>query len=69
VLKVEVEDPVGAGDAMAGYFSVAVAEGRPFVTALKRGIVAAPLAYRKAGAQSSIPLRAEVDQVIARTGW
>jgi ribokinase len=63
-LDVAVEDTVGAGDVLAGYFAAAVAEGSSFPHALGRGVVAASLSCRHLGAQRACPARAEVDAVV-----
>jgi ribokinase len=62
---VHAADTVGAGDTFAGYFSTAIAERRAFREALRLGVVAASLACRAVGAQRSMPLRAEVDALLA----
>lgn len=55
-----VTDSTGAGDAFAGAFAAALAEGLGIEAALKRGVVAGALACRRLGAVPSLPLRAEI---------
>ena len=64
-LVVEVTDPVGAGDALAGFFATAIAEGLPFSEALRIGVVAGSLACTEEGAQRSIPTRKKVQEHLA----
>ena len=57
---VEPVDTVAAGDAFNGALAVALAEGLPFGKAIRWGLAAGALAVTKAGAQPSMPTRAEV---------
>lgn len=68
-IEIKLVDSVGAGDAFAGHFGAAVAEGRAFPEALFRGVVAGGLSCERVGAQSAIPTAAEVDEVVARLGY
>ena len=54
-------DTVGAGDAFAGAYAVAMMEKKGIQEALQFANTAGALATQKAGAQASLPLRAEVD--------
>ncbi len=60
-LDVEVVDTTGAGDAFNGAFAAALAEGRPFLEAVRRGRSAGGLATTKAGARDGIPTRHQID--------
>lgn len=57
-------DTVGAGDAFAGAFAVALAEQRPLPEAVRFANAAGALATLKPGAQSAIPTRVEIDSRI-----
>ncbi|MQA96557.1 MAG: ribokinase [Streptosporangiales bacterium] len=57
----EVVDSTAGGDAFVGAFAVALAEGMPIVTALRRGVAAGTLAVGRPGGSSSLPGRAEID--------
>jgi len=61
-LEVEAVDTVGAGDAFNGAFAAALAEGRPFVEAVRRGRTAGGLAVTKPGAREGMPTRSEIDR-------
>jgi ribokinase len=63
---VEVVDTTAAGDSFVGAFSVALAEGLPLHTAVRRGCAAGALAVTHLGAQPSIPTRSEIDQLMTR---
>jgi len=58
-------DTVGAGDAFAGAFAVALCEGRPLADAVAFANRAGALATLKPGAQSAIPTRDEIEEVPA----
>jgi ribokinase len=60
-LEVEPVDTVGAGDAFNGALAAALAEGRPFVEAVRRGRTAGGLATMRHGAREGMPTRAEID--------
>jgi ribokinase len=64
-LRVEAVDTTAAGDTFIGAFAVALLEGGDPAAACMRAQHAAALAVTRPGAQSSIPLRAEVDRFIA----
>jgi ribokinase len=61
---VTVVDTTAAGDTFCGVLVAALAQQRPWPEALRRASVAAALACTRAGAQSSIPTRAEVDRLV-----
>jgi ribokinase len=60
-------DTVGAGDAFAGVFAVAFAEGRSLLESVKMASVAAALATLKPGAQRALPTREEILDVLDQT--
>ena len=60
-LDVEVVDTTGAGDAFNGAFAAALAEGRGFLDAVRRGRTAGGLATTRAGAREGMPTRKEID--------
>jgi ribokinase len=64
-LAVDPVDTVGAGDTFCGYLATAIAEGRTLDAALAFAAAAGSLACTKAGAQPSIPLRADVEEAIS----
>jgi ribokinase len=59
-------DSTGAGDAFVGALVVALLEKMPEAAALRFACATGALAATKAGAQPSLPLRAEVDALVAR---
>ncbi len=61
-LDVDPVDTVGAGDAFNGAFAAALAEGRPFVEAVRRGRTAGGLATTRHGAREGMPGRDEIDR-------
>lgn len=63
---VTVVDTVGAGDAFSAALAVALLEGRPPEKALDFACAAGALAVTRAGAQPSMPRRAEVEAILAR---
>jgi ribokinase len=65
---VDVVDSTAAGDAFVGAFGVALAEGADDATALRRGNAAGALAVTRAGAQPSLPTRAELDAWLRTPG-
>lgn len=60
-LRVKAVDTTAAGDCFNGALAVALAEGLPTVDAVEFANAAAALSVTKAGAQPSLPTRAEVD--------
>lgn len=63
---VPVVDTTAAGDAFVGAFAVALAEGASATEALTRGNAAGALTVTRAGAQPSLPTRAELDAWLDR---
>ncbi len=63
---VDVVDTTAAGDAFVGAFAVALGRGATLVEAARWGNAAGALAVTKAGAQPSLPSRAELEQMLAR---
>jgi len=59
--KVQAIDATGAGDAFNGALAVALAEGRSLAEAAAWANRAAALSVQRAGAQPSLPTRAEID--------
>ena len=57
-------DTTAAGDAFNGAIAVALAEGRPILEAARFANAAGALACTRAGAQPSIPSRADVDTLV-----
>jgi ribokinase len=71
--RVQVVDTTAAGDAFVGAFAVALAEGRSTREAAIWGNAAGALAVTRAGAQPSLPTRAELamflSQVTPQASW
>jgi ribokinase len=57
-------DTTAAGDTFNGALAVALAEGQPIESALRFANAAAAISVTRRGAQSSIPLRSEVDEFL-----
>jgi ribokinase len=57
-------DTTAAGDTFNGALAVALAEGQPIESALRFANAAAAISVTRRGAQSSIPLRNEVDEFL-----
>jgi ribokinase len=66
--KVKAIDTVAAGDAFNGGLALALSEGRPFAEAIRWGCATGALSTTKAGAQPSMPSRAEVEQLMQEQG-
>lgn len=62
--EVAVVDTTGAGDAFAGVFAAWLAEGAHIGAALTAGVAAGALATTRAGAQPSMPTRAEIEALL-----
>ncbi|KMK77439.1 hypothetical protein AB990_02890 [Alkalihalobacillus pseudalcaliphilus] len=60
--KVEVVDTTGAGDTFNGALAVALSEGCELVEAVRFANDAAALSVGKVGAQSGMPMKAELEQ-------
>lgn len=67
VPKVDVKDTTGAGDALCGAFAAAIAAGAAPGDALRRGVAAGSLACTVEGAQRSMPTKAAIDDLRARS--
>ncbi|MFN3214478.1 MAG: ribokinase [Henriciella sp.] len=65
--SVPVIDTTGAGDTFCGALAVALAEGKAPEEALRFAAAAGALAVTKAGAQPSLPTRAQVERLLAET--
>ena len=65
---VEVVDTTGAGDSLCGAFAAALALGETWSDAVRLGVAAGSLACTVAGAQPSVPTRAEIDWLLTQTG-
>ncbi len=63
--RVKAVDTVGAGDCFNGAFAVALLEGNDPWTAARFASAAAAISVTRAGAQASMPTRAEVDAFLA----
>jgi ribokinase len=60
-----VVETTGAGDAFNAGMAVALAEGRPPVEAARFGCATAAISVTRAGAAAAMPLRAEIDALLA----
>jgi sulfofructose kinase len=67
VFAVEAIDTLGAGDVFHGAFTLALAEGRDVVAALRFAAAAAGLKCTRLGGSMAAPRRAEVDALLARS--
>jgi ribokinase len=63
---VQATDTTAAGDAFNGGFAAALLEDLPLAQAVRWGAAAGALSATKAGAQPSMPTRAEFDQFLSR---
>jgi len=61
---VRAVDTVGAGDCFSGVLAVGLSEGMPLEEAALLATCAAALSVQKAGAQPSLPFRADIDRLI-----
>lgn len=61
-----VVETTGAGDAFNGGLAVALAEGHKLADALRFGCACAGLSVTRAGAAASMPLRTEIDALLAK---
>jgi ribokinase len=64
--RVEAVDTVAAGDAFNGGLAAALDRGLPFGEAIRWGMAAGALSVTRAGAQQSMPARAEVLALLER---
>lgn len=62
--KVEARDTTAAGDTFNAALAVALSEGRPMREALLFANAAAAISVTRPGAQTSVPSRSEVDELI-----
>jgi ribokinase len=58
-------DTTAAGDTLCGVLAAGLAAGLPVRSALRRAMAAATLCVGRAGAQTSIPRRVEIDALLA----
>jgi ribokinase len=65
---VEAVDATGAGDAFSGALAVELASGRSLREAIPFANAAGALATTRRGAQESFPGRAQVEELLARSG-
>lgn len=65
---VEPVDTTAAGDTFCGALAAALTADRPLAEAMRKGAAAAALATTRAGAQTSVPDRADVEALLARGG-
>jgi phosphomannomutase/sugar/nucleoside kinase (ribokinase family) len=63
--EVDVVDATGAGDAFVAGLCAALAEGRQPLAAIRTGCAIGALATRALGAQASLPLGAEVEELLS----
>ena len=64
VLKVEVIDTTGAGDAYNGGLAAALAEGKELMDAAKFANVVGALSVTKMGTAPAMPYRKDIDEFI-----
>jgi ribokinase len=62
--KVKPVDTTGAGDVFNGTLAVALAEGRSLLAAARFASAAAAISVTRLGAQTSAPMRNEIDQLL-----
>ena len=62
--KVTAVDTVGAGDVYNGALVTALSEGKSLVEAARFATVASSIAVTRPGAQTGVPHRAEVDEIL-----
>lgn len=63
--EVHAVDTTAAGDAFVGAFAVALGNGKTIVEAARWGNAAAAVSVTRAGAQPSLPNRAEIEEMLA----
>lgn len=64
-LEVEAVDSTGAGDIFNGSLAAFLAEGKPIDQSVMMAMAAASISVTRLGAQSSAPLRTEIEHLIA----
>jgi ribokinase len=62
-----VVETTGAGDAFNGGFAVALSEGREVIEAVRFGCATAGISVTRAGTAPSMPPRAEIEALLARS--
>ena len=65
---VVAEDTTGAGDVFTGALAVALADGAPFIEAVRFANAAAAISVTRRGAQPSAPRRPEITDLLERRG-
>ena len=65
--RVDAVDTTAAGDTFCGTLAAGLASGVAMADALRRACAASALACTRLGAQASVPARAEVDSLLARS--
>ena len=65
---VEVLDTTAAGDVFCGYLATGLAEGKPIAETIQFAVAASALSVMKAGAQTSVPAKDEVELFLERYG-
>jgi ribokinase len=63
--KVKPVDTTGAGDVFNGALAVALAEGKSLLDAVRFGSAAAALSVTRLGAQTSAPVRKEIERLLS----
>jgi ribokinase len=63
--KTVAVDATGAGDIFNGALAVALAEGKPLLEAARFATAAAAISVSRLGAQTSAPMRKEIEQLLA----
>jgi sulfofructose kinase len=63
---IKAVDTLGAGDVFHGAFTLAVAEGRDVIHAMRFGAAAAALKCARTGGSAAAPTRAEVEALLAQ---
>ena len=67
-MDVDAVDSTGAGDTFVGYYLASLIEGLDDESALHRSCAAAALSVTRKGATPSIPLAAQVDEILLTAG-
>jgi ribokinase len=65
---VEAVDTTAAGDVFCGYLAAGLAEGKPIAETIQFAVAASALSVMKAGAQTSVPAKDEVELFLVRNG-
>lgn len=64
--KVNAVDTTAAGDVFNGALAVSLSEGRSLLEAVRFATAASAIAVTRRGAQSSVPVRSEVDDLLSK---